>query len=182
MTHSLLFGLGFYKFRGLGIGEKCTKWYRRKAGDGRCIQGGIMNMLSMRWWFESWKYPSLSSGEKWGLKIPAGASHLESWSLGGRKDINSRSIFLKFTPSLMSASTDAISSEITFSVLDGNLYIYCLSFSLECKEGKGILFVMFTSVSPLCITTQAYSGHLINIHSTKKWKILLEFKWKYFKL
>lgn len=83
---------------------------------------------------------------------------------------HSPQIVLKFTPSLMSVSTDAISSEITFSVLDENLHIYCLSFSLECKERKVILFVMFTSVSPLCITTQAYSGHLIKYSLNEEMK------------
>ena len=81
-------------------------------------------------------------------------------------------IFPKFIPSLMSISTDAISSEITLlNVLHGNWHIYCLSFSLECKlQRKEILFIMFTSVSPLCITTQTYTRYLINIHSVKKWK------------
>lgn len=80
-------------------------------------------------------------------------------------------IFPKFIPSLMTVSTDAISSEITLNVLHGNWHIYCLSFSLECKlQRKEILFIMFTSVSPLCITAQTYTRYLINIHSVEEWK------------
>lgn len=80
-------------------------------------------------------------------------------------------IFPKFIPSLMTVSTDAISSEITLNVLHGNWHIYCLSFSLECKvQRKEILLIMFTSVSPLCITAQTYTRYLINIQSVKKWK------------
>lgn len=77
----------------------------------------------------------------------------------------------KFLPSLVSASTDAVSSEITLHALHGNWHIYCLSFSLECTlQRREILFIVFTFCVPAGITTQTFTRYSMNVHSVKKWK------------